>query len=179
MHIQNDKLMNGFLVVSGQEHGKIYKLIDGEISLLQHVVEHPPTYSDNEGFFTHSGDGVQYGSGNPREEDDKRNLERYVNSITGELSEIVAEQDPKQIAVIEPEHLKGLIAKHLVNPNHIPVHVICYGNFVDSPLEDLIKKLDDYDQNVPDPADPASVEGEENAEEKRKILETGKMRDNQ
>jgi hypothetical protein len=27
------------------------------------------------------------------------------------------------------------------------------------------------------PADPASVEGEENAEEKRKILETGQMRD--
>jgi hypothetical protein len=179
MHIQNEKMKSGLLVVSGQEHGKIYTIDDGAISLLEHVVEHPPEYSDNEGFFMRSGDGMRYGSGNPREEDDKRNLDRYINSISSELSDIVANKKPEQVLVLEPEHLKGLIEEHLTNPTDIPVDVIDHGNFVDSPLEDLIKKLESHGKDEHDPADPASVEGEENAEEKRKILETGQMLDNQ
>lgn len=169
--------LNGLVVISAKEHGKLYALKNGELTYLDEVEEHPPTYSDNEGFFARSGNGMRYGSGSPREEDDTQNLLRYFKAISEELSETVKELRPERIYIFEPEHLKGKIEEKLINPTHIPVEVVSYGNYVDSSLEKIMSMLQKLGQNELDPTDPASVAGEENAEEKRKILETGQMRD--
>ena len=173
-HINTNK--NGLVVVSAKERGKLFQLKNGTLSYLEYVEEHPPTYSDNEGFFARSGNGEHYGSGSPREEDDQQNLLRYFKAIAEELSAAVKEQQPEKIYIFEPEHLKGKIEEKLDNPNKIPVQVVSYGNYVDSPLEDITAMLQDHGDESLDPADPASVAGEENAEEKRKILETDQMR---
>lgn len=175
--IQNQHTQNGLVVVSAKEHGKIYLLKDGELSLLEYVAEHSPTYSDNEGFFFRSGNGRHYGSGNPRETDDEYNLNEYIKAITTELSAVVNEHAPDTIFVIEPEHLKGLIASNLQKPNNLVVSSVAFVNVVEEPIERIMSLLEAYNNDTIDPADPASVTGEENSEEKRKILETGQMLD--
>lgn len=174
---ENTNKLNGLVVISAKEHGKLYNLKDGELTYLEQVEEHPPTRSDNEGFFVRSGNGMRYGSGSPREEDDKQNLLRYFKAISEELSETIKELQPEKIYIIEPEHLKGKLEEKLINPSNIPVEIVAYGNFVDSTIEEIQSLLNKEGQNNLDPADPASVAGEENAEEKRKILEIGQMRD--
>ena len=80
--------------------------------------------------------------------------------------------------IFEPEHLKGLIEEHLTTPNNVEVTLVKYGNFVESEPDEILELLNETGDEHVDPDDPASVAGEENAEEKRKILETGQMRDN-
>jgi len=77
--------------------------------------------------------------------------------------------------VIEPEHLKGLIEVHLVNQNHIPVEIVKYGNHVEDTPKKIMNLLNAEPADVIEPADPASVAGEEDAAEKRKILEVGRQ----
>lgn len=176
MSIQNTKIHDGIVVVSAKEHGKIYKLEKGELSYLEHVEEHPPTYSDNEGFFVRSGEGARYGSGNPREEDDEQNLTRYINAITSELSDVIKEVQPQHIYLVEPEHLSGLITEHLKRPDSVQIETVAHGNFVNHSLVEIAALLEEFKNESLDPSDPASVAGEENAEEKRKILEVAQMR---
>lgn len=167
------------VVVSGKEHGMIYITNAGVLRHVEHITEHPPTYSDNEGFFFRSSHGRQLGSGAPHEVDKQRNIERYINAIGEELSGVVSNEQPELILLFEPEYLKGLVSERLRNPNHIPVHVLDYGNFVhESPheIKDRIIKL--LSSQERDPADPASVDrNEPNADEKRRILEIGKQLD--
>lgn len=167
------------MVVSGKEHGIIYISNAGDLRHVEHIAEHPPTYSDNEGFFFRSSHGQQLGSGAPHEVDKQRNIERYINAIGEELNSVVTKEKPELILLFEPEHLKGLVIERLHNPNHIPVHVVDYGNFVHEPPHTIknriITILSSQDR---DPADPASVgHNEPNAAEKRRILEIGKRLD--
>jgi len=154
----------------------VYKLADGQLEILNYTAEHPPTYSDDEGFFMRSGgDGQLYGSGYAKETDDQRNLERYFKAISGELSDLLKQHSPSVVFLIEPEHLKGHVEERLVNPTHIPVEVIAYGNQVEASPSEIHELLTKANTKTLDPTDPASVAGEANAEEKRKILEVGKQ----
>lgn len=177
IQIENNALENSLVVVSAKEHGKIYQILDGEIKLVEYVEEHPPSYSDNEGFFFRSAGGQRLGSGAPKEVDDRRNIERYIKGITEELSTTIKTLQPKQIFLFEPEHLKGLIAEHVIKPNNLEIILVKYGNYVEADLADVVEMLTQSPEDVVSPADPASVAGEENAEEKRKILEVGQLRD--
>ena len=178
--IENTELEGSLVVVSAKEHGKIFQITDGELHIKDYVEEHPPEYSDNEGFFVRAGNGVRMGSGYAKEEDDEHNLKMYIKAIAEELSDVVKKEQPKKVLVFEPEHLKGLIEEHLVNPEHIPVEVVQHGNFVQVEQQQVAQMINEYGKkDALDPADPASVAGEENAEEKRKILETGQQLENQ
>lgn len=167
------------VIVSAKEHGMIYVTVGGLFQHIDHVVEHPPTYSDNEGFFTRGSQGRDLGSGAPREVDKEGNIKRYIKAVSEELNHIVAKEKPEAIFIFEPEHLKGLIVEHLDNPTHIPVQALDYGNFV----HEAAPKIKDrivaaLASNKPNSDDPSSVKDTEvNAEEKRKILEIGKQRD--
>jgi len=178
IHIENKTFENSLVVVSAKEHGKIYQIRDGEMKALEYVAEHPPEYSDDEGFFFRSANGNQMGSGYVKEVDDARNIERYIKAITSELTEAIKSFNPDKLFLFEPEHLKGLIEEHVTKPNKLEVSVIKYGNFVESEPEEIVKMMEASLDDSLDSDDPASVAGEENAEEKRKILETGQMRDN-
>lgn len=175
--IENRNKLNGLVVISAKEYGKLYSLKEGKLTCLDEVEEHPDTYSDNEGFFVRSGNGQRYGSGSPHEEHDEQNLLRYFKAISTELSETIKEIQPEKIYIFEPEHLKGKLVEKLENPDHIPVVTVAYGNFVDSTIEEVLSHLDKLGHNELDPTDPASVAGEENSVEKRKILEVGQLRD--
>jgi hypothetical protein len=167
--------VNALVVVSAKEHGKVYKLENGKLEILNYTAEHPPEYSDDEGFFMRSGgDGQMFGSGYAKETDDERNLERYFKAIGGELSDLLKAHDPAVVFLIEPEHLKGHVAERLVNPTHIPVAVVTYGNHAEAEPNEILDLINSANDQALDPSDPASVAGEENAEEKRKILEVGK-----
>jgi hypothetical protein len=174
---KNSELENSLVVVSAKEHGKIFQIRDGEMKGLEYVEEHPPELSDNEGFFIRSTGGEHLGSGAPQEEDDAQNIEVYIKSITSELSDAIQAFKPEKLFVFEPEHLKGLIAEHVTKPNELPVTVVQYGNFVEHEAEEILQLLEKFTATEIDPDDPASVAGEENAQEKRKILETGQKRD--
>lgn len=175
--IKHKNELNGLVVISAKEEGKLYSLKDGKLIHLEDVEKHPLPYSDNEGFFTRSGKNERYGAGAPLETDVEQNLLRYFKAISEELSETVKALQPEKIYIFEPEHLKGKIEERLVNPDNIPIEVVAYGNYVNSDIEDIVSLLNKSGDHTLDPSDPASVEGEENAEEKRKILEVGKMRD--
>jgi hypothetical protein len=177
IHTQNKAFENSLVVVSAKEHGKIYQIRDGEMKALEYVEEHPPELGDNEGFFTRSAGGIQLGSGAPYEENEQHNIEQYIKGITSELSDAIKSFNPDTLFLFEPEHLKGLIEEHVMKPNDLAVANVRYGNFVEKPAGEILKMLQDSTDSKLDPADPASVEGEENAEEKRKILETGQLRD--
>jgi len=163
------------VVVSAKEHGNIYVTVDGNLKHLEHVSKHPPSYSDNEGFFTRSSHGRDWGSGAPREVDKEHNIEVYIKAISEELSAVVAAEKPEVIFVFEPEHMKNFIAENLVNPNHIPVQTLDYGNFLHESTAELQARLVAcLTAEVIDPALPSSVkDGEPHAEEVRKILEVG------
>lgn len=178
--IENNELENCLVVVSAKEHGKIFQITDGELHIKEYVEEHPPEFSDDEGFFVRSGNGMQMGSGYAKEVDDEHNIKMYIRAISEELSAVVKHEQPKKVLVFEPEHLKGMIAEYLVNPNHIPVEVVQYGNFVQVEQKKVAEMINNHGKKDElDPSDPASVAGEENAEEKRKILEVGEMLDKQ
>jgi len=166
------------VVVSGKEHGIIYVTNEGNLQKIEHISKHPPSYSDNEGFFFRSSHGQGLGSGAPLEVDKEHNIKRYIKAIGDELNNVIAELNPEVIFLFEPEHMKGLIADHLVNSTHIPLETLDYGNFVhEAPHEIKDRMVAALSVDSPDPSDPASVAGEPNAEEKRKILEVGKQLD--
>lgn len=167
--------VHALVVVSAKEHGKVYTLQNGELTIATYTAEHPPTHSDDEGFFMRQGAGEFYGAGYAKETDDKINLDRYIKAIAGELSDLVSEHQPEVILVLEPEHLKGQIENNLINPKHVPVLVVTYGNYVEKEPQEIADLVRSACSSTTDPADPASVAGEENAEEKRKILEVGKQ----
>lgn len=168
------KEQKALIVVSAKESGVLYIAENGEVTKLTDIEEHPPTRSDNEGFFFRSGDGLGYGSGAPLERDDEYNLTQYVNAITKELNEVIKTEAPDVIYVFEPEHFKGYLDEKIDNPQHIPIEHVAYGNYTNHDPLTLIEAIDTHGMPSHDPSDPESVAGEENAEEKRKILETGR-----
>jgi hypothetical protein len=176
MQTNNQYIQNGLLVISGKERGRLFVIHEGHIREFDQVIEHPPGYSDNEGFFIRSGDGERYGSGNPRETDDKANLDRYLRALNSELKAVIDELKPAALFIIEPVHLKDKITEHKTNFGNIPIFTVAYGNYVDSPKEEILHLINDYQKDSHDPTDPDSVAGEENAAEKRKILEIAKLR---
>lgn len=179
MELKNENIQNGLLVISGKEHGRLFVIQNGIVEEFDHLEEHPPEYSDNEGFFIRSGDGERYGSGNPREVDDKRNLDRYLNALESEIRAVIKVVQPEALFITEPQHLKGKIEQTVSRYTNTPIHTVALGNYVESNSEKLQSLLEGFNTDNTDPANPASVSGEENAEEKRKILETGQMLDNQ
>lgn len=170
----NLKTVKALVVVSAKEHGKIYVLENGDLKGLSYTEERAPTYSDNEGFFTRSTGGIQLGSGNVLETNDEHNLQQYIKAITEELSDVVAKQSPEVVFVIEPEHLKGLIKANIVTGTNLVVEEVAYGNYVEKEADEILDLVRTALTQEKDPSDPASVADEDDAEEKRRILEIGK-----
>ena len=177
MQVTNTHIQNGLLIISGKEHGRLFIIKNGVVKEFDHVEEHPPRFSDNEGFFIRAGNGERYGSGNPRETDDKRNLDRYKNALEKELDVVIKEVEPAALFITEPEHLKGMLEETVQKFTDLKVNVVAYGNYVKSTDEELQKLLEGFQNTSADPADPASVAGEENAEEKENIRDR-QIRDN-
>ena len=164
--------MHALIIVSAKEQGVLYTVNNGIIEKLVKVEEHGETPSDNEGFFFRSGYGKHFGSGNPEEKHDEESLRVFVKSIVSEINSAIDDLKPDVIYLFQPAHFKGYLREQIKN-NTSPVHLVKFGNFVhQTPLEIVIHIANYLDESV-DPTDPSSVEGEENADEKRKLLEKG------
>lgn len=159
-------------VVTAKERGVLYLVHEGTIEKLEAVAEHPPSHSDDEGFFFGGNTGIPAG-GAPKETDDAHNFKQYLNVIVSELEAVIKERQPDRIYFFEPEHLHGAVAEAMTDSQHTPLETVATGNYVDDHPTTLLEHWQAVYENEPDPTDPASVENEANAEEKRKILETG------
>lgn len=166
---------HALLAVVARERGVVYCAADGTLERVATVDEPHPHYSDREGFFMRRAGGIQLGSGEPyddghAEEDHKRLLDNVVK----ELREAIKRYNADTVYLFEPEHLKGQLTEVLKKKEQILVRLVAFGNFLKTKPLILIKKISTYENPPRDPSDPASVAGEKNAEEKRKILEIGK-----
>ncbi len=166
----NDEL--ALIVVSAKEQGVLYVVKNGNIDNLVKVEEHNEVPSDNEGFFFRSGYGKHFGSGNPEESNDDESLRNFVKSIVSEVNSAIEDLKPHVIYLFQPSHYKGYLKEHIKSSN-TPIHLVKFGNFVhQTPLEIIVHITDYLDESI-DPNDPSSVEGKENSDEKRKLLEKG------
>lgn len=170
---KTEELDNSLVIVSAREHGKIYQIRDGEMTLMEYVEERPPEKGSNDGFFFLSSGGMQMRAGAPRDEDNSHDIRQYINAITGELTQAIRSFKPEKLFVFEPEHMKGLIEEHVTKPNNLKIRNVRYGNFVQSDQQEIMDMLNDYKDDSIDASDPASVADGENADEIRKILEVG------
>ena len=176
MSISNKKVHNSLVVVSAKEQAKIYEIAEGQMQPVAYVSEHPPEYSDDEGYFARTGNGQFYGSGSVKEEDTERNLERFTSSLTEKVDEINQDKKYNKILLLVPEHLKNIVGDALKSMSEFDVEIVGFGNYVEHNEVELLSLLEEHGHTKLDPSDPASVAGEENAEEKRKILEVAQMR---
>lgn len=166
-----------YVVAYAKERAVIYKVHDGELVQVTYVNEVSPEYSDREGFFQRSGGGEYFGSGAPYEEPKQEIIASTVRATADELWALMKEESPAAVYVFEPEHLKRQLERKLTNPAHVPVHTVRFGNFVGARPNELVNFIAEYHEPTIDPADPNSVsDEEENADEKRKILNVGRER---
>jgi hypothetical protein len=172
--IKNENITHALVVITAKEHGKIYEVKDGELTMNEHLEADLPEYSDNEGFFVRSGGGDMYTAGASLEDNDEYYFAKYARAMAEDLSDLLKKHSFDQILVIEPEHYKGRIEENLINPNHIPVEVVTYGNYVQHSTQEIADILNGYKQEEIDPSSPDSVdENEKDAAEKKKILSIG------
>ena len=161
------------LVVTAKEQGVLYRASEGVVEQVVKVEEHPPTPSDNEGFFFRSGYGRNYGSGGPDAGSGEEELRTFVKSVSEELNEAIVGEQPDIIYFFQPEHFKGYLESELKNPTHIPTHLVKLGNYIHATPLELIEYIRQYHDDTVDPRDPASVADGPDAEEKRRLLSVG------
>lgn len=164
------------LVVSAKEHGRLYQAYDGMLEEVVNVEEHPETTSDREGFFARSGYGQRFGSGSPEEFNKQETIRTFVKSIAQELNEAMKDLHPNALYLFQPEHLKGYLEHEIKNPDHIPVHAVAYGNFVDEKPLRLLEHVAAFHNDAHDATDPSSVADGPDAEEKRRLLAVGQKK---
>lgn len=162
------------IVVIASERGVLYKAVNGTIDEMADMTETAPQYSDREGFFMRSGGGMQYGSGEPYDDTASADHKKLIDQVVDELQEIVNKNEIKKLYLFEPEHHKGQLTEALKVKIDIPATLVDFGNFIETDALVLLEKINKFENPPYDPSDPSSVEGKENAEEKRKILEVGK-----
>ena len=134
------------VIVAGKEHGLIYRIKEGTNELVEEVAEHPPRYSDDEGFFFHGTKGKPgtMGAGAPKEYDESVYLKKFEKEAAKELDTLIKSEDAELLYVFEPEHLKGRIVEHLEKHPKLVVHTVRHGNYVNEEPLQLVEYIHDY-----------------------------------
>lgn len=162
--------------VLGKEKGILYLAYKGSIERVATVEEPAAEYSDREGFFMSSGNGMFYGAGEPYDGNEVQSRAHFIDKVVHELRRHIDEHKVHLVYLYEPEHLKNGITDVLDREtNNVTIITVAYGTFLNESPTDLLERLvksEYYSQ--PDPSDPSSVKDSPNADEKRRILEIGK-----
>lgn len=132
------------IIVSAKDHGVIYRLSDGRIEEIEHLEEHQPTYSDNEGFFFKAAPGQTVIGGAPKESDEELYKDRLDKTVAHELDALIKTDSATLLYVFEPKQYKGHIVNKLKKHPHLRVHTVRYGNYVKEPPLTLIKYIDEF-----------------------------------
>lgn len=139
------------IIASAKEHGVAYIAHNGEMREVAAVEEHPPRYSDDEGFFFGStSTGITVG-GAPKEVEDEDLFRDYIKAIKNELNAIIKREKPDIIYVFEPSQLSGRLNEYLKNPSHIPVTVVRNGNYVKEHSLTLLRYIAEYESPAKEP----------------------------
>lgn len=162
---------NVLIVVMGSQRGLLYLAGDGNIDIIGTVDQPTPEYSDREGYFMHSGNGMVYGSGSVYEDKNIERVRRFFKRAAQEIFRIMRTYDIARIYVFEPLYAKGAVTETLRPLVRDDVTLVRYGNYLHEPATTLISFIERSERGERDPSDPATVDmNEKHAEEKRKIL---------
>lgn len=134
------------MVVVAKEEGVFYRLSDGKMERIAEVDNHPPSYSDREGFFFRSGYGIGYSSGAPLETDKQENIRTFMKAAAAKLNELISKEEPQLLYVFEPAHLRGRLMREVGRSieSTTSVHTVKLGNYVREHPKTLLRYVQDY-----------------------------------
>lgn len=135
--------LKALIIVAAKERGIIYRVSDGTIEMVSQIENHPPTRSDDEGFFFKSG-GPGVMGGAPKEEDDEVYTKQLDRQLAKELDTLIESQKSTLLYIFEPEHLKGRVERELQQHPHLSIHTVRYGNYVNESPEKIVSYINDY-----------------------------------
>jgi len=132
---------HALMVVAAQEEGRIYRIADGQVEHLETIEQHLEPLSDDEGFFF-SG---KHGGGSPKDRTDAPEyLKALRRNLGHELNQRIKKDGIDVLYIFEPEHLKGRVGAELSPHPSLAVHQVRYGNYVQTPLKELIDYITAY-----------------------------------
>jgi hypothetical protein len=173
MHIPHQlpqfKGQTALLVVMGSQRGLLYIASEGRIDIIGTVEQPVARYSDREGQFYHSSGGQFFGSGGGYEDNNIERVRRFFKKTANEVFRVIRAYDVDHTYVFEPPYAKGAVTLALRPFIRDRVELVRYGNFLHAPATLLLSYIARAEDTL-DPANPASVEAEANAAEKRRIL---------
>lgn len=161
---------NVLFVVMGSQRGILYFASDGTMEIIGTVEQPTPRYSDREGYFARSGHGYRYGGGSAYEENNVEQIRRFFRKAANEVYRVMRTHDIDHVYVYEPAYAKGAVTMTLKPLVDDRVELVRYGNYIHAAPTTLLGLLQQAHDVEIDPADPASVGDEENADEKRSVL---------
>ncbi|MEX0918130.1 MAG: hypothetical protein WDZ93_03165 [Candidatus Paceibacterota bacterium] len=161
---------NVLMVVMGSQRGLLYLAADGMVDIIGTIEQPADRYSDREGHFLHSGRGMLLGSGSVYEDKNIERVRRFFQKAANEVYRVMRAYDVQHVYIFEPAYTKGAVTLALRPLARERIKLVRYGNYLHTPATLLLEFIERSNDQRPDPADPASVEESENAEEKRKIL---------
>lgn len=170
MQLPQFKDQNALLVVMGSQRGILYLASDGRVEIIGTVEQPTARYTDREGFFMHSGNGLVYGSGSVYEDKNIERVRRFFKKAANEIYRVMRAYDVTHVYVFEPTYAKGAVTLALRPLVADRVELVRYGNYLHAPATVLMSFIQHAHDSSVDPADPQSVGNEENAEEKRRLL---------
>lgn len=162
---------NALIVVMGSQRGLLYLASDGRIDIIGTVEQPPARYTDREGYFMNSGGGFVYASGAVYEDNNIERVRRFFKKVAHEVFRVIEAHEITHTYVFEPPYAKGAVTMALRPIVARDVELVRYGNYLHAPATVLLKYIQTSAEPALDPADPESVADEENAAEKRQILE--------
>jgi hypothetical protein len=92
------------LVVATRQTAAIHAAHDGQLQTLARIDVPTPVYSDNEGFFTRSGNGMRMGSGSVRELKKEHIQQEFLKLFKPAITEAVTKTKADAIYLFVPAH---------------------------------------------------------------------------
>lgn len=99
-----------YLAVASTHRLLLYRALEGNIERVQEVRIDPSGFTDNEGFFTHGGKGMKYGSsGAVREPNKHEEVRRCGNAFAELVVSVGHEQGSCALYVFSPSYLTPIL----------------------------------------------------------------------
>jgi len=131
------------IITSGATAGKVYVAADGMIELVHAYEEPPPGYSDNEGHFARKSQGIELGSGAPREIDKTPQVKRYVTELVSGLTTMERASDIEEVYLMAPAYVLPTLQKALTRELSDLLVSSHSGNFLNAHPTEFLKRLSD------------------------------------
>lgn len=127
------------LLVTSRQNAKAYLATNRTVQELFTLHQDTPTFSDNEGHFERSGNGLQFGSGSTEIDIDEITLRETMKLLNEKLDKI--DENYSEVILFVPEQLKNLLTNKLPESIQAKITKTITGNLIqESPMQ-LIERL--------------------------------------